>query len=93
MEEKNQREDQIDHLLGAIQRVDAPEFLETRIYARLNPLQDTIPIWWGWGSTALIAVLLMVNVWAIQLEESTSQSADVLVEEMHLVDDYNLYNN
>lgn len=93
MEEKNQKLDQIDHLLGSIQRVNAPEFLETRIQARLNQQLDIVPTWWAWTSAAFVAVLLLINISVLQFGQATNNGADILVDGMHLIDDYNLYSN
>jgi len=88
---------QQDHiqLLKKIKQVDAPNFLYTRIEAKINQLQQNYtPLKWVAVSTTAFCLLFILNFTAInrhyanQANEQTMQS---LVEKMNLITTNQLY--
>ncbi|MBD80995.1 MAG: hypothetical protein CL840_18905 [Crocinitomicaceae bacterium] len=55
----------IEQLLGKIEKVDAPPFLLTRIEARLEQTQELLPRRWSVAYLSLAVVVVLFNVYVI----------------------------
>jgi hypothetical protein len=85
-------EDPID-LLKKVGKVDAPEFLLTRIQAKINkPVQEQVPLSWKWAGGLAFGLLLAANLFFAQNRNPmTPDAAELLVSSMSLDHSNQLY--
>jgi hypothetical protein len=85
-------EDPID-LLKKVRKVDAPEFLLTRIQAKIYAgKQEKLPVSWKWAGSLAFMGLLAVNVFFAQSRRQTKPDAtEMLVSSMNLDSSNQLY--
>jgi len=84
---------QFEESLNKIQRVNAPEFLFTRIQHKIKePNQDKVPVVWSLAISFSFAVLLLVNVLTFTSYNKSIDTEVGLVEQLNLYNNNNLYN-
>jgi hypothetical protein len=93
MKDYKETTDGMDGLLGAIEKIEVSPFMLTRIHAELEAQrQEKLPLTWAWAGTAVLALLLCLNVWTIQEQLNESLDVSIVVEEMNLIPENSLYN-
>ncbi|HOY06976.1 MAG TPA: hypothetical protein PLO67_16325 [Saprospiraceae bacterium] len=85
-------EDPID-LLKKVGKVDTPEFLFTRIQAKINsPAQEQLPVSWKWAGSLAFGLLLAANLFFAQNRRPMlPDTAELLVSSMSLDHSNQLY--
>ena len=81
------------NLLKKIQKVDAPEFMYTRIQARIgNQASEQLPLSWKWAGGLAFALLLALNISLLQRRQMpTPDTAELLISNMNLYPSNQLY--
>ncbi|MBL7784228.1 MAG: hypothetical protein JNM22_23535 [Saprospiraceae bacterium] len=81
------------HLLKKIQKVDAPEFMYTRIQARIRiQATEQLPLSWKWAGGLAFGMLLLLNVSLLQRRQSQApDTAELLISNMNLYQSNQLY--
>ena len=78
--------------LHHIKKVDAPEFLFTRIEQKLkNEKSAKIPAWAVYALSTSLAIVLFVNVFAIVSYSKSSRQEANLAKAMNLLPSNNIY--
>jgi hypothetical protein len=84
--------DIIDTLLNGIHKVEAPAFLLTRIQVQTEYLKESIiPLYRAYSAIFAFALLFFVNAWAIQQNSISNNDVSVVIEEMNILSNENLY--
>ena len=80
-------------LLKKVEKVGAPDFLLTRIHAKIRSREaERLPFWWQWAGTVAFFVLLWVNFHVFQTHNRADTTpAESLVSAMHLQNSNQLY--
>lgn len=93
MNRKEDSKNTIDELLQGIQKVEAPQFLFTKIQTSIRKqLEDRIPLRYVWMGAFSLVILLTLNIWTMQ--KASVQAEDniiVIIEEMDLIPDNSFF--
>ena len=86
-------EHEINRVLNTIQKVEASEFLLTRIQQRIKQAkEEKVTAFGAWSMGIAFVLVLFLNVKIFTEVSSTNTSTESLVETMNLIDNSTLYN-